>query len=143
MPNIGLVPIPDTPVGVVRALVRDTAYVKLSPHVEGFGDYNEFSDVELTAFLLVGAGSPLRAAGQAYATLSANAIAESRNITTDDLRISTEKRAADWLALSKTMFTQADKADEVALSAESDFFGIAQFGGRASSHRWAPAEDCL
>jgi len=77
------------------------------------GDPNSeyFTDDELTAYLLVGNDSLLRAQGHAYAALSRDAAAESANIATDDLKVSTEKRAADYLALSKLKFEQANQAD--------------------------------
>jgi len=131
MPNIGLAPLPDSPVGVVRALIGDTEYLRLSPHVEGLGDYNAFSDVEISAFLLNGADSALSAAGHAYYRLSANAIADSRNIAQDDLRISTEKRAGDWKLLGDAMFKRADAAAEAQNSA-SDIFDIVPFEARPS-----------
>lgn len=136
MPNIGLVPIPDTPVGIVRALIGDTAYIPLDPAVTGYGDYAQFSDVELAAFLLNGADSPLHAAGHAYYRLAANATFESRNIAQDDLRINTEKRATDFRLLGDAMFKRADAADEAANSG-NDFFDIVGFNPRPSTPLFA------
>lgn len=126
MPNIGLAPIPDSPVGVVRALIGDTAYIALVPETPGLGDYAQFSDIELSAFLLQGGDSPLRAAGHAYFRLASNAAFESRNIATDDLRINTEKRATEFRLLGVALFEQADKGDAAAQSA-NDIFDIVSF----------------
>ena len=67
----------------------------------GDADSTYFTDAELAAFMLLAKDNTLRALSHAFAALSRNAAAEALNMAQDDLRVSTEKRAADYLALSK------------------------------------------
>ena len=71
----------------------------------------QLTDAELTAFLLLGDDNLKRALGYTYAALSRNAAAAAVNMAQDDLRVSTEKKAADFLALANLSFAQADRAD--------------------------------
>lgn len=108
MPNRGIAP-PDlsTDVGKLRALIGDSSYVPLDPPEAGYGDYTNFSDDQLQAFLDA-QGSVPGAAGLAYLTLASSYASQALEVVSDDLRVNLEARAREmrqiaalWLGLGE------------------------------------------
>jgi hypothetical protein len=127
MTNRGIAPLdPSSDVGKVRLLVGDTVYTALVPPEVGYGDYTNFSDDEIEAFLTAGGDSTMRAAGFAYMQLAATAAMESVSIADYDLKVDLTKRAGDLRAMAEFYFEQADQID----GASEDAFIIVPTGQR-------------
>lgn len=123
MANIGIAP-PDftTPVGQLRSIIGDVAFVELVPPVTGEGDYTNFSDDQLQSFLDMGGGTNLAyGAGYAYLTLAAQFAAEAFKVTTDDLSVDLTARAESMRKLASEWFSRGDNATN---AAGNDFFQI-------------------
>ena len=115
--NRGLAPLdPTTSVGQLRLLVGDIDYVALVPPEVGYGDYNNFSDDELTGFLLVSGGSITRASGHAYLRLAALAAAGALSWKSDDLSVDAKQVATEYRLLANIAFGQADTEDAAGAS---------------------------
>ena len=142
MSLIGIAPADrSTPVGKVRALVGDTSFTAVTPTAEEiiifgdgtpeatdvYGTYQYFSDADITLFLEVEGDSIAGASAQAYEALAAILILEANNITTNDLRVATEKRAELMLTLAGVKRRQA-VAEGV--EAMNDVFDVIPFAGR-------------
>ena len=125
MSLIGIAPADrSTPVGKVRSLVGDTSY---EPTVDtGYGTYQYFSDDDLTLFLEVEGDSIAGATAQAYEGVAAALILEAKNITTNDLRVATEKRAGLMLTLAGVKRRQAVAEG---IEAMNDVFDVVPFAG--------------
>lgn len=111
MANIGVAP-PDveTEIGALRYAIGDTVYVPLDPPVEGFGDYEIFSDAELQALLNMGGGIPANAIGYAYLKLAGVAAGQSVAWKSDDLSLDLSKTPADLRAIAAMWFEQGEAA---------------------------------
>ena len=126
MSLIGIAPADrSTPVGKVRALVGDTNYEPTAD--TAYGTYQYFSDDDLTLFLDVEGDSIAGATAQAYEGLAAALIIEAKNITTNDLRVATEKRAELMLTLAGVKRRQAVAEG---IEAMNDVFDVVPFAGR-------------
>lgn len=113
-------PDPETPVGELRFLIGDTQYTELDPPEAGYGNYTNFSDDQLEAFITQSDGSIVRAAGYSYLTLAAAVAASSVSWKSDDLAI-TDNRAKYLTDLANFWFSRADDDDA---SAASDGFDV-------------------
>lgn len=124
MPNKGIVPVDfDTPVGRFRQNTNDLAYTALDPPEAGFGDFRINSDAEIQGWLSQGNDSVFWALAWYYQTVADAAALSAKNITDQDLRISTEKRAELLQASADRWFRRAeDEDDEAGLT---DIFVIA------------------
>ena len=130
MSLIGIAPADrSTPVGKVRSLVGDVTFTATSA---GYGTYQYFSDDDLTLFLDVEGGSIAGASAQAYEALAAILILEANNITTNDLRVATEKRAELMLTLAGVKRRQAVAEG---IEAMNDVFDVVPFAGRENYER--------
>ncbi len=126
MANRGAVPLdPSTPVGRLRALLRDTEYTALSPAEPGFGDYEIFSDLDLEAYLIESSDHILRAASRATKSLALEYSAAGKSVKTDDLAIDLRSRGRDLLEVARSFMEDAD-AEEA--SEAADFFNIVPTG---------------
>jgi len=126
MSLIGIAPADrSTPVGKVRALVGDTSYEPTAD--TAYGTYQYFSDDDLTLFLDVEGDSIAGASAQAYEALAAILILDAQNITTNDLRVATEKRAELMLTLAGVKRRQAVTEG---VEAMNDVFDVVPFAGR-------------
>lgn len=134
MANPGAFPLdPSSPVGELRLVLGDTQSVPLDPPVTGQQDYTMFSDAELNQFISMGSGTTGGAA-YAYLQLAASAAMEAKNIATDDLRVSTEKRADALRELAKLWFTRADAE----AAAEDEHFDIVPTGPSCERYEYFP-----
>ena len=107
--NPGASPIAvSTEIGKLRLIVNDTTGVPYDPVEAGFANYGYFSDDALETLLEQAAGDIMLAAGYAYRNISAILILQSRNITTDDLKIQTENRAREFRLLADSMIADAN-----------------------------------
>ena len=108
--NKGIAP-PDmtTDVGKFRALIGDLKYVELDPPVASFGNYELFSDDEITVFL-AGSTSPEGAAALAYSQLAGRAALESTQVKDQDLQVDLTKRATDLRLIAAMWQGKADQA---------------------------------
>jgi hypothetical protein len=128
MTHRGVAPLdPDTKVGRLRALLRDTEYAPLEPAEDGFGDYKMFSDVDLEAYLIEGGDNVLRAAGRATTGLALMYSAKGKSIKTDDLAVDLRGRGADLLKVARSFMDDADAEDA---AEASDYFNIVPTGRR-------------
>ena len=126
MSLIGIAPADrSTPVGKVRALVGDTSYEPTAD--TAYGTYQYFSDDDLTLFLDVEGDSIAGATAQAYEGIAAALILDAQNITTNDLRVATEKRAELMLTLAGVKRRQAVAEG---IEAMNDVFDVVPFAGR-------------
>lgn len=105
---------PTTPVGKFRILYGDTESEPYTPVEPGFQNYEELSDVEITAFLAQGSDNPNRAIGFLYMAMAGRAAKESASIADYDLKVDTTKRATDLRAIAQWWFDQADNDDVIA-----------------------------
>jgi len=142
MSLIGIAP-PDrsNPVGKVRLLVGDTSFTAVTPTAEEiiifgdgtpevmdvYGTYQYFSDADITLFLDVEGDSVAGATAQAYEALAAILVLEAKNITTNDLRVATEKRAELMLTLAGVKRRQAVAEG---IEAMNDIFDVVPFTTR-------------
>lgn len=121
--NRGVAPLdPTTDVGKLRSALGDTTYTELDPPEPGYGNYADYSDLELEAFIAQG-GSVEGGASRAYMQMAGAAAREAKNIQDFDLKINTEKRAEYLMQLAGMW---QDKAD--ALSA--DIFEVFDLSGQ-------------
>jgi len=95
-------------IGKLRLLVQDTESEPYDPVEAGFVNYNYFSDDALETFLESASGDLMLATGYAYRTMAATLILQSKNITTDDLKIQTENRAREFRLLADGMIADAN-----------------------------------
>ena len=137
MPNIGLDPIPDSPVGQLRYTVGDTTSTPLDPPVAGFTGYAIWSDAALSVALIGSGGDILRAAGNLFLQLAAQYTQQGASIRTDDLAIDTRNRGSDFLKIAQSFFDQADGIDE---AGAFDTFKIVPFAGRPDQGIWPRVE---
>lgn len=120
--NKGVAPVDlTTQVGLLRSALKDTDYVELAPPEDGFGNYPNFSDLELEGLLARAGGSPLRATGYAYLELAAQAAAEAVDWASDDQRVTLSKRASALTAVAAMWLERADAEDA---SAGADYFAV-------------------
>lgn len=134
MTNKGIAPPdPATEVGRFRFLIDDTEYTELDPPEAGQGSYEQFSDADIEAFLMMGDESVNRAMGYAYLRLASEAARESKTVKDFDLSVDLTKRSADLRAIAALWFDRADgeDADEFDIV---DVFAI----GRRDGHRMDP-----
>lgn len=108
MVNRGVAPLDiTTDIGLFRMRLGDVNYVPLSPPETGFGDYNYFSDNEITGFILAGGGSITQGLGYATMQWALAAANESKSITDYDLKVDYTKRAAELRATAQMYFDLA------------------------------------
>lgn len=120
MTNTGLIPVDfTTPVGQLRGILGDLEFIPLT---DTTGDFTNFSDAQLAAFLATGSGNVATGAGYAYLTLAAQFAADSIKFTTDDEAVDLTARAESMRKLAALWFERGDGADA---AAGSDFFEIA------------------
>lgn len=122
MSNVGIAP-PDltTPIGKLRSLIGDVAYVALVPPVAGEGDYTNFSDDQLQSFIDLAGGENLAyATGYAYSTLAGQFAADALKVTTDDESIDLTGRADAMRKLADQWFSRGD----VAATVSNNYFSI-------------------
>lgn len=120
MVNIGVAPPdPSTEIGSLRYAIGDTEYNPLVPPVEGFGDYEIFSDAELQSLLDMGGGIPANAIGFAYLKLAGQAASTAIDWKSDDLSLSMSKTPAELRAIAAMWFSQGEAA-----LANADIFDI-------------------
>lgn len=118
--NPGVYPLEsETPVGQFRLVYGDAHSAPYSPVEPGFQNYDELSDAEIEAFLVVGGGSLNRAIGYYYLSLAGAASKTAKQIKDYDLQVDTTKRSADLRAIAQWWFDQADNDDVI--SAEEGF----------------------
>lgn len=120
--NKGVAP-PDftTQVGQLRSALKDTAWVELAPPEAGYGNYPQFSDLELEGLLARAGGSSLRATGFAYLELAAQAASQAVDWASDDQRVTLSKRATALTAVAALWLERADAEDA---AAGADFFAV-------------------
>lgn len=104
---------PESSVGRFRLVYGDTESTPYSPVEQGFQNYEELSDAEITAFLSQGSGSVNRAIGYLYVAMSGQAAKMSRSVKDYDLSADLTKRAADLRATAQMWFDLADNDDLV------------------------------
>lgn len=127
--NKGLVPLdPDSTIGQLRVLLRDTSYVELVPAEVGFGGYAVFSDQDLAVYAAQNPDSLHRAAGDAIRSIALEAATGERSVKTDDLAIDLRGRGKSLMEIAQSFFDDADAADG---AAANDFFQIVPFAGRS------------
>lgn len=134
MANLGVAPPnPSTSVGIFRATFPDMDYTPVSGS-PGVGDYKQFSDIEIQAFLTQAGNSVNGAIG--YALLQqANIFArEAISISDYDLRADLTKRAAELRANARLYF-QFAKDEE---NGSEDGFEIVELGDHGE---WIPELD--
>lgn len=112
MVNRGIAPPDfDTPVGLFRAELPDVTYSELNPPEEGYGAYEEMSDLEIQGLLAAANGSYFRALGKYYLILAGQSAKTSASIKDYDLAIDETKRSADLRAIAAYYFGLADDDD--------------------------------
>lgn len=115
--NRGVAPAdPTSPTGALRYTIGDTDYEPLTPPETGYGDYANFSDNELAAFLTRGGDSITRASGFAYLRFAALAAAGAISWKSDDLSVDSKQVASEFRLLSRIAFEQADAEDSAGVS---------------------------
>lgn len=129
--NPGVYPlVPSTPVGQWRLASGDTQSTPYNPVQAGFQDYTYASDAEILQFLALADDSVQGAIGYWYLQLSGAAAREARTVADYDLRISTEKRAADLRATAEFWLSQAG------IAGGGEAFEVAPVGEREDC--WPP-----
>jgi hypothetical protein len=101
---------------VVRTLIPDTDAVFGAAHNEYL-----FTDGQITDFLTVGAGSPIRAAAYANYAIATSEVLISKVITTQDLQTNGASVANSLINKANGLFQQADKIDAGQMN---EFFDI-------------------
>lgn len=125
MANRGVAPLdPQTPVGQLRALLRDTSFGPLTPPEAGFGNYAVFSDVDLAVYLAQNPDSLNRAAGEAIRSLALEVAAGERSVKTDDLAVDLRGRGKSLMEIAQSFFDDADAAEA---ASAADFFQVVPF----------------
>lgn len=106
MTNSGIYPLdPTSSVGQLRTLIGD---VEATPIDDTHGDYVNFSDDQLSAYLATGADSQAYAAGYAYMALAAQAAAQAINVKTADEQVDLTKRADALRQIAAEWFARGD-----------------------------------
>lgn len=116
----GAVP-PDfnTPTGRFRLLANDVVFANESG---GFGEYELFSDEEISGFLAIAPESILRCVGFGYLSLAGSAAVESKIVKDFDLQADLTDRAADLRSTARAYFERADiEAERIGVDSE---FGV-------------------
>lgn len=110
--NKGVAP-PDftTQVGQLRSALKDVTYVPLDPPETGYGNYTQFSDLELEGLLARAGGSSTRATGFAYLELAGQAASQAVDWASDDQRVTLSKRASALTAIAAMWLERADGED--------------------------------
>lgn len=139
--NPGVAP-PDltSDVGQFRALVGDLQYEAYDPPEPGFGNYEKFSDAEITAYITAGGGSIPRGIGFAYLYLAGQAAMQSASVKDYDLQIDETKRAGDLRAIAQFWFDRADEDDDA--SGANDIFETFDMVGFRCRHELAECPSC-
>lgn len=107
--NLGIAPPdPTTAVGQLRFLLGDLDYDGLEEPQEGYADYYNFSDAELSGFIQAGGGSITRGSGYAYLRLAAIAASGAISWRSDDLSVDSKIPASEFRLLARIAFEQAD-----------------------------------
>lgn len=96
----------DTPVGLVRLLIPDTA----TDDGTAGGDY-VFSDLAIEGFLSISGDNPKRAAAYALNAIASDQALLIKKIRTDDLQTDGPAVADSLRKQAQVLFTQADEAD--------------------------------
>lgn len=105
-------PNPGTDVGRMRLALGDSEYTPYDPPQPGYGQYQIFSDDELSNFLELAGGSVPRAVAMAYRQIGASWASTGATIRTDDLTYSARDSVGNWLTLADYWDKVADKQDE-------------------------------
>lgn len=133
MANVGIAPLdPNSTIGQIRNAIGDGIYVELNPPQEGFGDYQWFSDGEISVCSLLGGDSMLRAVGHAYLKMASILGLKERAVADLDLKLDAKGRAAQYRLLAETCFEQADLADK---RDANDIFDGIDFAGFDRGYR--------
>lgn len=113
--NIGVAP-PDfsTEVGKLRLNIGDTDYEPLDPPVVGQGNYQMFSDVELTGYLDAGDNSISRATGLVYLAIAGMVAKDASLIKTFDLSVDNRNAPEQLRLIAKEWFVRSDEEDAAA-----------------------------
>lgn len=119
-------PNPATNTGRFRYLIGDAEYTELDPPQDGKGDYEMFSDDQITTFLELGEGSTNRAIAYAYLNLASQAALQSKTVKDFDLQVDLTKRSADLRAIAAMWFDRADEED----SDNADIIDVFPIGHR-------------
>lgn len=128
MANPGAVPLdPASDVGAVRLNLGDTAYVPLDPPAAGMGDYSNFSDDAIRAFIASANGNLASATGYGYLQLAALAALTSGTVQTDDLMVRQENRATELRQIAAAWFGRGADADDAA--GLNEYFNIVPYSG--------------
>lgn len=137
MVNRGVAPYDtSTPVGVLRVTIGDTIFSPLVPPETGFGDYEMFSDAELSEFVGLGDNNVFRSAGFAFMSLAGKAALESKMVKDYDLQVDLRNRSRDLREAAFGFFAQADAQDE--RLGLDDFMFITQTGDYEPQDGWLP-----
>lgn len=137
MVNRGVAPYDtSTPIGVLRVTIGDTIYAPLDPPESGFGDYEMFSDTELTGFVDLGEENVFRSAGFAFMSLAGKAALESKMIKDYDLQVDLRNRSRDLREAAFGFFAQADARDE--RLGLDDFIFVTHTGDYEPQDGWLP-----
>lgn len=83
----------NTDIGQLRAIIPDVSWAQQVPPVAGIGDYVLFGDTILGVFLSRTNNDVDAAALIAWSQIADSLIMQATTVTTDDLRVSLEKRA--------------------------------------------------
>lgn len=110
-----------TALGQLRGILGDDVYTELDPPVAGMGEYENFSDTELSALLASTDGNVFNSAGFAYLKLASLYASQSVNVQTDDLRLDLSKRANEMRLIASQWF---DRGDAASKDGGSDYFDV-------------------
>lgn len=117
MSNLGVFPLePDTDVSDFRVLAGDA---NATPTVEGFGEFNLWSDSEIETYLRIAPLNIYRAIALAYTALAGQTAVQAKMVKDYDLTVDTTKRA-DKLRAMAEHFTNL--ANEHEVEGGTDFF---------------------
>lgn len=111
MPNKGVAPFdPTSSIGKFRVAVGDTAYVDLDPPEAGFGDYADYSDAEIEAFLALNSDQVEGAIADVLFQMALSAAKEAKNVKDFDLQVDLTKRASELRLLAGQYRDRANAA---------------------------------
>lgn len=128
MTNRGVAPVDTTTdIGKMRVQIRDVTYVELDPPETGYGDYTNYSDVELQVFIDMGGTSLTRGLGYFYLELASQAALQAISVADFDLKINQENRAKYLREIAEAYFARANAED--LLGGTADIFDSFEFGG--------------